>query len=247
MQLGFFISGVAGQMAQGKLDNISNNLANANTTGYLEDRTAFSSLYSNKLGHDGAPDQTSSAFLSMNRQYTSTQAGTIRHTGSNFDFAIRGDGYFRVQQPNGQEALTRAGNFKLDADGNLLTQSNLPVLDQGGSPIQLPIGDVSAAENGTIYVNGEPAADLGISMIKDERQITKLAGVLISTPKSNLAEPDKSISVVQGSVEDSNVNAVKAMAQMIDTMRSYQSMMKIVEQFNQQAGLLNDRVGVVQG
>lgn len=247
MQLGFFISGVAGQMAQGKLDNISNNLANANTTGYLEDRIAFSSFLSKKMSTEGAPNQTSSAFLSMNRQYISTQAGAIHHTGSDFDFAIRGDAYFRVRMNNGQEALTRAGNFKIDADGNLLTQGNLPVLTQGGSPIQLPIGEITATENGTIYVNGKVVADLGLSMLKDERQIQKVAGTLLTTPASNISEADNSVSVLQGSLEDSNVNSIKAMAQMIDTMRSYQSMMKIVEQYNQQAGLLNDRVGMVQG
>jgi len=247
MQLGFFISGVAGQMAQGKLDNISNNLANANTAGYLEDRTAFSSLVSNKMGGNGAPGQTSSSFLSMNQQYVSTEAGAIHHTGAALDFAIHGDAYFRVRMNDGNEALTRAGNFKVDADGKLLTQGGLPVLDQAGSPIQLPLGDVSAADNGTIYVNSQPVAELGLSMLKDERQIQKVAGVLITTPASNKSPADKSVSVLQGSLESSNVNSIKLMAQMIDTMRGYQSMMKIVEQYNQQAGLLNDKVGTVQG
>ncbi len=247
MQLGFYISGVAGQMAQSKLDNISNNLANANTTGFLEDRIAFSSFLSNKMGSEGAPDKTSSAFPSVNRQYISTQAGMIRHTGSDFDFAIRGNAYFRVRMNDGSEALTRAGNFKLNADGNLLTQGNLPVLDQSGSPILLPTGNVIATQDGTIYVNGAVVANLGLSMIKDERQIQKMAGVLIRTPASNITKADNTVSVVHRSVEDSNVNSIKAMAQMIDTMRAYQSMMKVVEQYNQQAGLLNDRVGMVQG
>lgn len=247
MQLGFFISGVAGQMAQGKLDNISNNLANANTTGYLEDRTAFSSLVSNKMGRNGAPDKTSSSFLSMNRQYISTQAGTIHHTGASLDFAIRGNAYFRVRMSDGNEGFTRAGNFKLDADGNLLTQGNLPVLDNNSNPIQLSAGKITATNNGTIYVNGEPVADLGIAMINDERKIQKVAGVLITTPASNIAEADKTVAVIQGSLEDSNVNSIKLMAQMVDTMRGYQSMMKIVEQYNQQAGLINDKVGTVQG
>jgi flagellar basal body rod protein FlgG len=247
MQLGFFISGVGGQMAQYKLDNISHNLANANTVGYMEDRAAFSSFMSSELGREGAPEQTSSAFLSMNKQYVSTESGTIRHTGNGLDFAIRGNGYFRVRADDGQEVLTRAGNFKLDADGNLLTQGGQPVLDQGGSPIVLPRGEISATDNGTIYVNGEPAADLGIATIKDTRRIQKLAGVLLRTPADNIGEPDKGVAVVQGSLQDSNVNSILAMAQMVDTMRGYQSMMKVVEQYNQQAGLLNDKVGVVQG
>jgi len=247
MQLGFLMAGVAGEVAQNKLDTISNNLANVNTAGYMEDRSSFSSQFSNAMGREGTPDQTSAAFLSMNKQYVSTQAGSIHHTGADFDFAINGKAYFRVQLADGSEGLTRAGNFKIDADGNLLTQGNQAVLDQGGSAIQLPVGKISATNEGTIFVNGNPVAELGLSMVRDERLITKVAGVIIKTSDDNIIDADNTVSVHHGSLEDSNVNAILAMASLIDTMRSYQSTMKIVEQYNQQAGLLNDRVGVVQG
>jgi len=247
MQLGFLMAGVAGEMAQNKLDTISNNLANVNTAGYMEDRSSFSSKFSNAMGREGAPNQTSAAFLSMNKQYVSTQAGSIRQTGGDFDFAINGKAYFRVQMADGSEGLTRAGNFKIDADGNLLTQGNQSVLDTGGAAIQLPVGDVSATKNGAIFINGEPVAELGLSMIRDERLIRKVEGVIIKTSEDNIIAANDSVSVHQGSLEASNVNAILAMASLIDTMRGYQSTMKIVEQYNQQAGLLNDRVGVVQG
>ncbi len=246
MQLGFLMAGVAGEMAQNKLDTISNNLANANTVGYMEDRSSFASKFSNEMGREGAPSQTSAAFLSMNKQYVSTQAGSIHQSGGDFDFAINGKGFFRVQMEDGSVALTRAGNFKIDAQGNLLTQSNLPVLAKTGAPIILPIGEVSATSNGTIYINGKPVSELGISMLKDERRITKAEGVIIKTAPDNIVEADRSVSVHQGSLENSNVNSILAMTSLIDTMRNYQSTMKIVEQYNQQAGLLNDRVGVVQ-
>jgi len=246
MQLGFLMAGVAGEMAQYKLDTISNNLANVNTVGYMEDRSSFTSKFSSAMGREGVPEQTSAAFLSMNKQYVSTQSGSIRNTGGDFDFAINGKAYFRIQMADGNEALTRAGNFKIDAEGNLLTQGNLSVLDKGGSPIQLPVGDVSATRDGTIFINGEPVAELGLSMLKDVRNIQKVAGVIITSPEENIIDANDSVSVHQGSLEDSNVNAILAMANLIDTMRSYQSTMKIVEQYNQQAGLLNDRVGMVQ-
>jgi len=255
MQLGFFNAGVGGKMAQIKLDAISHSLANANTTGYMEDHTSFSSFFSNKMSREGVPGKTSSAFISADKQYVSTQAGIFRNTGNNLDFAIHGDAYFRVKMPNGEEALTRAGNFKMDAEGNLLTQGNLAVLDKSGSPIQLPAGKISITDDGSIYVDNntsddtaaQQVAQLGLSSIKDARQIRKIAGVLLKTPANNIGEAGSSIAVRQGEVEASNVNSVLAMTKMIDTMRSYQSTMKIVEQFNQQAGLLNDRVGVVQG
>jgi len=246
MQLGFLMAGVAGEMAQNKLDSISNNLANVNTAGYMEDRSSFSSQFSNAMGREGKPSQTSAAFISLNKQYVSTQAGSIHQTGGDFDFAINGKAFFRVQMADGSEALTRAGNFKIDADGNLLTQGNQAVLDDAGSAIQLPAGDVSATRDGTIFINGNPAAKLGLSMVQDERQIVKMKGVLVKTSADNLKDVDATVSVNQGSLEDSNVNAILAMASLIDTMRGYQSTMKIVEQYNQQSGLLSDRVGVVQ-
>lgn len=247
MNLGFYISGVAGQMAQNKLDGIANNLANVNTVGYMQDRTAFSSMFSNQIGRTGAPDSTSAAYLSTNTQYISTESGNIRQTGGDLDFAINGKGYFRVQMQDGSEALTRAGNFKTDGEGTLLTQNGLKILDKNGAPIQLPTGKVSATENGSIYVNGQPVADLGISMITDPKQMEKLGGVLIKTPPTNTTPADNTISVHQGSLEDANVNSVLAMTQIVDTMRSYQSMMKVVEQYNQIASQLSDRVGMVQG
>ncbi|GAV19426.1 flagellar basal-body rod protein FlgF [Mariprofundus micogutta] len=247
MQLGFFISGGAGQMMQNRLDSISNNLANASTVGYMEDRTAFSSMFSSKMGREGIPDNTSAAHLSMNTQYTSIEPGSIRSTGGEFDFAIHGKAFFRVQMQNGTEALTRAGNFQIDAEGNLKTQNGHPVLDNNGSAIQLPRGEVSATKNGTIFVNGDPVTELGLSMLVDPRKIQKSEGVLIHTPKENVAPADNSVSVHHHSLEESNVNSVLTMTEMIATTREYESMMKTLENYNQQASLLNDRVGLVQG
>jgi len=247
MNLGYYISGVAAQMSQNKLDGIAHNLANVNSVGYMEDRTSFASMFAGKMAREGQPDKTSAAYLSTNTQYVSTRAGTIRQTSNDLDFSIHGDGYFRVQMKDGTEALTRAGNFSLDANGNLLTQNGLALLDKNGSPIQLPVGKISATDNGALYVNDQPVAELGISIIQDSRQIEKVAGVLLRTGQNNIRPADASVTVHQGELEDANVNSVLAMTQIVDTMRSYQSMMKVVEQYNQLSSQLSDRVGVVQG
>jgi len=247
MNIGYYISGVAGQMSQNKLDNIAHNMANTNTVGYMEGRTSFSSTMSGTTGSVGSPGNTSAAYLSMGDQYISTKAGNIRQTNGNLDFAIHGNGYFRVRMKDGMEALSRAGNFKLDGSGNLLTQSDLAVLDQGGNPIRLPVGKVSATADGSLYVNGKPIADLGIASIKDPRKIHKLPGVLIRTEQNNISPANSSVSVHNGELEDSNVNSVLAMTRIVNTMRSYQSMMKVLQQYNQISAQLSDRVGSVQG
>jgi len=195
MPLGFYIAGVASQMAQYKLNDISHNLANINTTGYLASHASFSTQFSGQLA--GGSAQTPAAFSRYNNQFIDMREGSIKNTGNVLDFALRGHAFFRIGLADGTEAYTRAGNFKLDSNGTLLTQEGHPVLDKRGSSIQLPPGQITASQ--------------------------------------------------EGMLESSNVNSILAMAELIDTMRSYKSTMKIVEQFNQQEALLTDKVGHIQG
>jgi len=255
MQRGFFISGVAGTMAQQKLDTITHNLANVNTAGYRADRTSFSTVFTNQNISGGDVTQAAAAYLSHSGQYVDVSEGIIKQTGNELDFSINGNGYFRVMKEDGTEAYTRAGNFRLDAEGNLLTQGNLRVLDNAGSPITLIAGAISVTQEGSIYIDSdgsgeaaaESVADLGIVSIKDLTKIKKGDLTVIETDRANTTPAGPEVSVQQGALEGSNVNSVLAMTEMVAAMRSYQSMMKVVEQYNQLAGQVNDRVGMVQG
>ncbi len=255
MQRGFFVSGVAGTMAQQKLDTITHNLANVNTAGYRADRVSFTTIFSSQAAAGGDVGQVPAAYLSMGEQYIDVNEGIMKRTDNELDFSIRGPGYFRVMQEDGNEAYTRAGNFRLDADGNLLTQGGLPVLDTSGLPIVLTSGAISVTQEGAIYIdndgNGDAApeavAELGVVTIKDLTQIRKGDLTVIETAKENTLPADAGVSVHQGALEGSNVNSVLAMTEMVAAMRSYQSMMKVVEQYNQLAGQVSDRVGMVQG
>ena len=180
-------------------------------------------------------------------EYIDLREGTIKQTGNDLDFAIQGEAFFRVGLADGQEAYTRAGNFMLDSDGNLLTKSGMPVLDNGGSAIRLPAGTITAGEDGTLYVKGAPVASLGMVTIKDASQLERLGNAMITTPVDNTAEAESNIVVHQGAVEGSNVNAVLTMTEMVATTRSFESTMKIIDQYNQQANQLYDRVGILQG
>jgi len=255
MQRGFFVSGVAGTMAQQKLDTITHNLANVNTAGYRADRTSFSTIFTNANSSSTNVDQAPAAYLSFSGQYVDVSEGIIKQTGDELDFAIHGPGYFRVMKEDGTEAYTRAGNFRLDEQGNLLTQGGLAVLDNAGSPITLTEGAISVTQDGAIYIDndgtgiatGSAVADLGIVTINDLTKIRKGELTVIETPQENTTPAGPEISVHQGSVEGSNVNSVLAMTEMVAAMRSYQSMMKVVEQYNQLAGQVSERVGTVQG
>jgi len=245
MQRGFFVSGVGAQMTQTRLSDIAHNMANVNTAGYLASQTSFSTIMVRNM--QTQQGQLPAAYLTLDKQYMDTKEGLIRQTGNDLDFAIEGNGYFRVRAADGQEALTRAGNFRLDGDGNLLTQNGLQVLDSNGQPINLPAGKLTASTDGALSVNGNPVSQLGIVSLKDPTLITQLGDSMFRTPESNKGAADPKATLQEGVLEGSNVNAILEMTKMIDAMRSNQSMLKVVEQYNQQAGLLIDRVGVVQG
>jgi len=247
MQRGFFISAGASTMAQNRLDNITHNLANVNTTGYKASRSSFQSVLSEHVAGSGSKQKLQGSYLSMGKQYIDTKAGTIRQTGNALDFAILADGFFQVQQQDGSTALTRAGNFSRDAEGNLITQSGLAVLDETGSPITLPDGEVSGTNSGAIFVNNEQVTQLGLVKLKDARNISQAAGTLILTPKNNTTPAVDEVIVQHGALEGSNVNSVLAMTEMVATLRAYESSMKIVEQYNQLAGQLSSNVGKLQG
>jgi len=128
----------------------------------------------------------------------------------------------------------------------LLTQDGKSVLDNAGSAIQLPRGTITASDLGEIFVNGIRVADLGMVNISNPANIERIGNVLIKTPPAN-PTPASGASVRQGALESSNVNSVLAMTEMITTLRNYQAMIKMIEQYNQQTSLLNQQVGQVQG
>jgi flagellar basal body rod protein FlgG len=228
MQSGFYMSGIAGQMAQHKLNDINHNLANVNTIGYMASRSSFSSMLAE-------------------RSFVDMKEGNIKQTGNDLDFAIQGNAFFRVILDNGQEAYTRAGNFMLGGNGNLLTRSGLPVLDAGGSAIQLPTGKVTVSQDGSLYVDNNRVAAFGVVTIKDASKLARLGDSLITTTANNTAVAGKDIIIHQGAVEGSNVNSILTMTEMVATTRDFEATMKVVEQYNQQASQLNDQVGLVQG
>lgn len=246
MQSGFFISGVASKMAENRLDNITHNLANVNTTGYKASRSSFKSVLSDSV--EGAQKQQNAAsYLSMGAQYIDTKAGNIKQTGNALDFAIVADGYFQVQQADGSIALTRAGNFTRDNEGNLITHGGLAVLDDSQSPITLPDGNISGTSEGMIFVNNEQVAQLGLVKLINESDLKQKEGTLLLTSDGNTEDAVGEVMVQHGAIEGSNVNAVLAMTEMVATLRSYESTMKVVEQYNQLAGQLSSNVGKIQG
>ena len=208
----------------------SHNLANANTTGFLADLQQFRSM---PVYGDGFPTRVYSLSERPNIDFT---PGAIQATGRDLDVAVRGEGWIAVQVPDGGEALTRAGDLQIDANGLLLTGTGLPVLGNGG-PIAIPPAEkIDIAADGTISVRplGQGANELAIvDRIKlvtpPLTDLKKGLDGLIRLKDGQSAEPDADARLTAGALESSNVNTVKALVDMIELARRFEMQVKMMK------------------
>lgn len=193
---------------------VANNIANLSTTGFRREGVVFEE-YIAKM--DDGPS------LSMAngdaRVIDLTQAG-ITQTGAAFDLAIQGDGFFQIQTPRGPQ-LTRAGSFTPAATGELMTADGYGLLDQGGAPVVIPAGaaKVAISKDGTISADGTAVGRIGLWQPTDPLSLLHQAGTLFTA--SALQPVDDGV-MLQGYLEDSNVNPVSEIARMIEVQRAYE-------------------------
>jgi len=193
---------------------VANNIANAATTGYRAEGLIFSEYVKPVEG---------GASLSMgqgNVRKTSFDQGALNQTGGTFDFAIEGDGYFLVETPAG-ERLTRSGAFSPNAEGDLVTYDGFRVLDSGGAPVFVPPGTaVSVGADGTLSANGAPLGQIGLVRPLEPLLMVREDGVMFRADAGH--EPSDTARLMQGFVENSNVNAIGQLSRMVEIQRAYE-------------------------
>jgi flagellar basal-body rod protein FlgF len=152
---------------------------------------------------------------------TLSAQGTLTQTGGSFDLAIEGDGFFLVETPNG-ERLTRAGAFTPNENGDLVTPEGHRVLDAGGAPVFVPqgAGPVGIAPDGTISAGGQPVGQIGLVTPLDALGMVREDGVRFRADGGY--EPVFEGRMLQGFVEESNVDPVLEITRMIEVQRAYE-------------------------
>ncbi len=161
------------------------------------------------------------------QETTDFSQGGLRETGESLDFAIQGEGFFRVMTPDG-ERYTRDGRFSRDIDGNLVTVDGYKVLDESGSEINLPDGTVTVAADGAIQVDGTDAGKIGVASFVDPE--TELTRDVANTFIAEGAPTGEVVGTVQqGYLEMSNANSADLMTQMVAVARAYESAQQLVQ------------------
>jgi flagellar basal-body rod protein FlgF len=225
MERGLYIaaSGMVSEMA--RQDLIANDLANASTAGYKSDRAVQSSfgdllLRNTQTGQTVGPLGEGSR---IERQVTDLSAAPLKQTGEDLDFAIEGDGFFAVQSPQGVR-YTRNGQFTAAANGRLVDQLGNAVLNQNGQPI-------------TIGADGKvPAANVGVFAVNNARK----AGDNFFTGAAGGRGPGQ---VRSGALEGSGADPVKAMTDMIASLRAFESGQKVITTIDSTLQKASNQVG----
>ena len=227
-----------------QLDVTANNMANTSTAGFKGERVVFSSF----LHRDESAATGDTSFLIDRGSYVDQQQGAITVTGNTLDVALKGEGWFGYETPQGQRAYGRDGHF--DAQGALMTMSGARVLDIGGNPINLPpdaLNDLSISRNGTIssLANGV-ISQIGVFTLPDVQSYERIGnGMFIQPDLDGIrpAIPDGTTEVVQGAIEGSNIQPVVEMTRMMSIQKAYE---RAVELMNGEDDLRRDmlrRVG----
>jgi flagellar basal-body rod protein FlgG len=243
-------TGMEGQ--QTKLDAISNNLANVGTNGFKRAGVVFEDLMYQTLRQPGAASSEQSTLptgLQIGlgvRAAASTRTftqGTLQQTSNQLDIAIKGQGFFQVQLPDGTTGYTRDGGFQVDANGQLVTNAGYPV--QPGITIPANAQSVTINEDGTVQVTlpaQVAAQSVGqiqlASFINPAGLESRGQNLYAETPASGTANAGAPKAnglgaLLGGFVEGSNVNVVEELVSMIATQRAYELNSKAVQTSDQ--------------
>ncbi len=222
-------AGMAAQ--QTRLDAVSSDLANVDTTGYKSARVAFRDLvYDDAQGYGAAKGVSIGAGSAATSIGRSAEQGALQDTERSLDVAVNGQGFFQVKLADGTKALTRDGNLEADATGRLKLHTG-QLLEP---PIKLPAGADTAqlkiAADGAVSLKG---VKLGQITLVDVPAPAQLQGgpdnTFVATKGSGAARAAaKSTTLSQGTLEASNVNAATAMTDMIEAQRAFQLASKAI-------------------
>lgn len=259
---------LSGAMAQSlKMDTIANNIANVNTPGFKRDQQVFQEyLTANEkppevieVPRDVAGIESfynmqggDKSYVDTKGTFTDFSQGGLKNTGNPLDVGIDGKGFFEVATPSGVK-LTRAGNFTLDGNGQLVTKDGFPVLKQaeaGADPAARVIrfegnGPITITDTGDILQGSDNLGKVSLVDVKNPDSLRKVGNALygfkdnMAPEMTNIANP----SLRQGFLESSNVNIVREMTDMIQTQRVFESTQKAITAYDSMADKLVNTVG----
>jgi len=226
---------------QARMDALSNDIANVNTTGYKHGRTTFNDLVATAPGAGAAASVDAGAGVSVASGGRSTGQGSLRITDQPLDVAIQGDGYLQVKLADGRSGMTRDGALHVDARGRLMTSSGALLQPPVTLPAGVPAKDVAIQADGTLHVQGKPIGRMALVNVVAPAKLDD-AGNGVFTTNAQSGPPrvaGTDTKVTQGALEASNVDIADAMVDLMDAQRSFQMASQAVKTQDQMLSIAN--------
>ncbi len=228
------VSAMAAMMAEQQI--IGNNIANLNTVGYKQDipqETEFERILFNALGPRSALGNIAQASGPIGRLGTGLEllptaldltTGPLVATNRPLDLALPNNGFFRVLDASAQPIYIRAGTFLRDSNGTIVTPQGEILTDTNGDPITLGPGTVVIRTDGSIFLDEQPVARIAIMDLPDGEAWRKV-GLLHFMPHNPTAQPEPLASpgLLQGFLEQSNVDPERQIVEMMSVLRIYEA------------------------
>jgi len=231
---------------QMNIDNVAHNLANVNTTGFKKGRMEFEDLVYQQIKAPGSPTSTEgqspigldaglgSRVVATARNFSN---GNLRSTNSQYDMAIEGQGFFQLSLPGGETGYTRAGNFHVNGEGQLVTNEGYAI--EPAITIPQNATSVTISKDGIVSAatQGQPPQQVGtieLAMFQNPAGLEARGGNIFvvsnasGDPSTGVPGIDGLDSIAQNFLEDSNVSVVEEMVNMILGQRAYEASSKVI-------------------
>lgn len=226
-----------------RLEHVGTNLTNAATPGYKREVVA-AQTFSDWLHAPNASVHTQKSTMDGLNVVIDAKPGTLKATGQSLDLALSSTGFFEVQTDNGP-AYTRAGNFQVDAQGRLTTAQGYPVMGKGGI-IHLTSSHPVISITGAITEEGQRTAM--ISQVKvvqfDElKSLRHIGNGLMMSDAVATPLREEEVQVHQGYLEGANVSSSQEMIQLMQSMRHFESMQRVVQGYDELLGVAIHKLG----
>lgn len=247
MSYGLYISAEGANAQSRRLEVIANNLANVNTVGFKKDLAVCQARFAEGIEEGvvtpwtgGLADQGGGT--TFKQTATDFSEGRLKQTHRKLDMAIQGEGFFQVQK-DGETFLTRAGNFDLSPEGQLVTAQGYPVLNNEGSPIRIDPseGEWNINPQGMIDQAGG-LRPVGLVMPESLGHLVKVGENLFRSTSNPTPVEDAKRHITNQSLEQSSVEAATEMVDMITTSRFFQANTRLMQTQDEMTGNLIGRI-----
>ena len=235
-------AGAGAILQQIRLEAYANNLANVNTSGFKADQPVFR-FDAPEIPSDSVGNVPRLSPYALPLEYaTNFESGAMRKTGAPLDVAIVGEGFFEVQTPDGPR-YTRNGGLSINSEGELSTAEGLPIMGEGGA-ISIDGSRVEITEAGQVLVDGDEVGVLKVVDFSDRSVLKKTGNSLFKDESGGGGTTTaEGYRIAQGNLESSNVDAIRTMTEIIETLRVFETYQKVIRSADEATAKTVNEVG----